>query len=88
MQYVYRNFGLTIYAIHFKHKEGDEIVTVERDGKQYLEFDFYHNSASDTYFSINGKVYIVEQIGGMVAKETFSIEISESSTFSLDLDRM
>lgn len=88
LQYVYRNFGLTIYAIHFKHKEGDEIVTVERDGKQYLEFDFYHNSASDTYFSINGKVYIVEQIGGMVAKETFSIEISENSTFSLDLDRM
>ena len=88
LQYVYRNFGLTIYAIHFKHKEGDEIVTVERDGKQYLEFDFYHNSASDTYFSINGKVYIVEQIGGMVAKETFSIEISENSTFSLDLDKM
>ena len=88
LQYVYRNFGLTIYAIHFKHKEGDEIVTVERGGKQYLEFDFYHNSASDTYFSINGKVYIVEQIGGMVAKETFSIEISENSTFSLDLDRM
>lgn len=88
LQYVYRNFGLTIYAIHFKHKEGDKIVTVERDGKQYLEFDFYHNSASDTYFSINGKVYIVEQIGGMVAKETFSIEISENSTFSLDLDRM
>ncbi len=88
LQYVYRNFGLTIYAIHFKHKEGDEIVTVERDGKQYLEFDFYHNSASDTYFSINGKVYIVEQIGGMVAKETFSIEISENSTFALDLDRM
>ena len=88
LQYVYRNFGLTIYAIHFKHKEGDKIVTVERDGKQYLEFDFYHNSASDTYFSINGKVYIVEQIGGMVAKETFSIEISENSTFSLDLDKM
>ncbi len=88
LQYVYRNFGLTIYAIHFKHKEGDEIVTVERDGKQYLEFDFYHNSSSDTYFSINGKVYIVEQIGGMVAKETFSIEISENSTFSLDLDKM
>ena len=88
LQYVYRNFGLTIYAIHFKHKEGDKIVTVERDGKQYLEFDFYHNSSSDTYFSINGKVYIVEQIGGMVAKETFSIEISENSTFSLDLDKM
>ena len=88
LQYVYRNFGLTIYAIHFKHKEGDKIVTVERDGKQYLEFDFYHNSSSDTYFSINGKVYIVEQIGGMVLKKTFSIEISENSTFSLDLDRM
>ena len=88
VQYISKDFGMTQYAIHFKNKDGKAIVTTEKDGKQYLEFDFYHNSASDTYFSINGKVYIVEQIGGMVAKETFSIEISESSTFSLDLDRM
>ena len=88
VQYISKDFGMTQYAVHFKNKDGKAIVTTEKDGKQYLEFDFYHNSSSDTYFSINGKVYIVEQIGGMVAKETFSIEISENSTFSLDLDRM
>ena len=63
-------------------------MTTEKDGKQYLEFDFYHTAMNDVYFSINGEEYRVENSGGMVFKQTFSIEISESSTFSLDLDRM
>ena len=88
VQYISKDFGMTQYAIHFKNKDGKAIVTTEKDGKQYLEFDFYHTAMNDVYFSINGEEYRVENSGGMVAKETFRIEISENSTFSLDLDRM
>ena len=88
VQYISKDFGMTQYAIHFKNKDGKAIVTTEKDGKQYLEFDFYHTAMNDVYFSINGEEYRVENSGGIVFKQTFSIEISENSTFSLDLDRM
>ena len=88
VQYISKDFGMTQYAIHFKNKDGKAIVTTEKDGKQYLEFDFYHTAMNDVYFSINGEEYRVENSGGMVFKKTFSIEISENSTFSLDLDKM
>ena len=88
VQYISKDFGMTQYAVHFKNKDGKAIVTTEKDGKQYLEFDFYHTAMNDVYFSINGEEYRVENSGGMVFKKTFSIEISENSTFSLDLDKM
>lgn len=88
--YISKDFGMTQFAIHFKNKEGKNIVTTQIDGKQYLEIDFYHTAMNNVYFSINGKEYEVENSGGMVVKKTFrkEIEISENSIFSLDLDRM
>ncbi len=88
--YISKDFGMTQFAIHFKNKEGKNIVTTQIDGMQYLEIDFYHTAMNNVYFSINGKEYEVENSGGMVVKKTFvkEIEISENSIFSLDLDRM
>ena len=87
-EYVADVFAGTQYAIHFKHKEGKNIVTVERDGEQYLEFDIYHTSPTKVFFTVNGEEYEVENSNGFDAiKKTFSIKITEGTTFVLNLKK-
>ena len=87
-EYVADVFAGMQYAIHFKHKEGKNIVTVERDGEQYLEFDIYHTSPTKVFFTVNGEEYEVENSNGFDAiKKTFSIKITEGTTFVLNLKK-
>ena len=87
-EYVADAFAGMQYAIHFKHKEGKNIVTVERDGEQYLEFDIYHTSPTKVFFTVNGEEYEVENSNGFDAiKKTFSIKITEGTTFVLNLKK-
>ena len=87
-EYVADAFAGAQYAIHFKHKEGKNIVTVERDGEQYLEFDIYHTSPTKVFFTVNGEEYEVENSNGFDAiKKTFSIKITEGTTFVLNLKK-
>ena len=87
-EYVADVFVGAQYAIHFKHKEGKNIVTVERDGEQYLEFDIYHTSPTKVFFTVNGEEYEVENSNGFDAiKKTFSIKITEGTTFVLNLKK-
>ena len=87
-EYVADAFAGAQYAIHFKHKEGKNIVTVERDGEQYLEFDIYHTSQTEVFFTVNGEEYEVENSNGFDAiKKTFSIKITEGTTFVLNLKK-
>ena len=87
-EYVADVFAGAQYAIHFKHKEGKNIVTVERDGEQYLEFDIYHTSPTKVFFTVNGEEYEVENSNGFDAiKKTFSIKITEGTTFVLNLKK-
>ena len=88
VEYVADMFEGTQYAIHFKHKEGENIITVERDGEQYLEFDIYHTSLTEVFFTVNGEGYELENSNGFDAvKKTFSIKIAEDTTFILNLKK-
>ena len=88
VEYVADVFAWTQYAIHFKHKEGENIVTVERDGEQYLEFDIYHTSPTEVFFTVNGEGYEVGNSNGFDAiKKAFSIKITEGTTFVLNLKK-
>ena len=87
--YLTKDFGLTQYAIHFKNKDGKDIATTTKNGKEYLVFDFYYLSMMNTYFSIEGNQYSLPMGDGMsMFKQSFEIEVTKDATFLLDLTMM